>query len=154
MDIRRHARHLAHLLALSCLSSAALAGGTAGCTLENGKTVSLSHLDTAPAYRYGTAEKEEITLAAGQRGVTVYKGSVMFSGGGAGYVRFATGPYSYVAYSGIGKGWEFTGLVVYKGTKVVMYKSCGTDADALMMDMDAVHAPEDPSVDDFGGAPF
>ncbi len=152
--MKRYAGSLACLLASSILPSTALAAGTAGCTLENGKIISLDSLDTAPTYRYGTAEKEEMTLTAGQRDVKVYKGSAMFSGGGASYVRFSTGPYSYVAYSGLGKGWDFTGLVVYKHTKIIMRKSCKGHDNALSIDVNAVNAPEDPSSDDFEGAPF
>lgn len=151
--MKPHVKTLAGLALFSCLSATALAADTAGCTLENGKTLSLTDLGTAPAYRYGTKDKAELSLAAGQKDIQVYKGLVMFSGGVASYIRFANGQYSYVAYDGMGKGWAFTGLIVYKKDKVIMSKSCKNDKNALDFDVSTVQAPEDPEMDAFEFAP-
>lgn len=135
-------------------SSAVLAMGTVGCTLENNKVLTLTNLESSPTYHYGTAQKKEITLSAQSTNIKVYKGSSMFSGGGSSHVRFVNGAYSYVAYNGMGRGWEFVGLIVYKGTKVLMHKSCKNYNDALAIDINAINAPEDPAPDDFGNPPL
>lgn len=132
-------------------SPAALSMET-GCTLENNKVLTLTNLDSSPTYSYGTAQKKELTLSA-QSGNEVYKGSPIFSGGGASYLRFVNGAYSYVAYSGMGRGWEFTGLIVYKGKDVIMNRLCKDHNDSFNFDVNRINAPEDPLIDDFGYAP-
>src|SRR5690625_2608323 len=62
------------------------------------------HLYTNPVYTYGQAGKPEISLSVDVGHTPVFKGEDMFMGGGASYLRFTNGDYSYVAYSGIGKG--------------------------------------------------
>ena len=41
-------------------------------------------------------------------------GTVPYSGGGASYLKFNRGDYTYSVFTGIGKGWEKEGLVVKK----------------------------------------
>lgn len=95
------------------------------CDLSNGKVVVVRLNNGVPGYSYGSIEKVEMTLpkSAGDK-TQVRAGQMAFSGGGAFYYRFINGVYSYVVYSGIGKGWEFTGLKVYKNTKLLMKKEC------------------------------
>lgn len=134
---------------------AALAGPSTSCQLENKKTVTLTQLDSAPLYQYGSAPSVELRLETQAGKAKVYKGSVMFSGGGASYVRFANGPYSYVAYNGIGRGWEFTGLAVYKSERLIMRQRCTPAGQAaLSIDHAEIAAPEDPQLDIFGDPPL
>lgn len=138
-------KFLTALCATVAVSSNAVALEMTGCTLDNNKIVTLSNLDSVPIYSYGTAKKNELTLSQEIPGVNVYKKQVMFSGGGAEYLRFQKGAYSYVAYSGIGKGWNFIGLIVYKGHKVIMSQSCKNYDNALILNMETINAQEDPS---------
>lgn len=136
------------------LNSAAFAAYDTSCQLENGRTLALSELDTTPRYQYGSKGSTELALTASSRN-PVYKGSVMFSGGGASYVRFVNGPYSYVAYNGIGRGWEFTGLAVYKGDQLIMHKACRpSKSTSLSLDHAKIAAPDDPHIDLFGAPPL
>jgi hypothetical protein len=123
------------------------------CVLTNGRTLALTRLDTRPTYTYGQADKSEMTLSGPASGSQVYKAEPMFSGGGAIYVRFTHGAYSYVAYSGIGRGWNFEGLLVYKSRKLVMHKEC-KDAGKLLAGVSAsdINAQED-AAGDFIGPP-
>lgn len=95
------------------------------CDFSNGKGVVLRLNNDVPAYYYGSIDTVEMTLPKVEGDKTqVRVGQVAFSGGGAFYYRFINGVYSYVVYSGIGKGWEFTGLKVYKNAKLLMKKEC------------------------------
>lgn len=47
-----------------------------------------------------------------------------YAGGGGAYMRFTKGVYSYVVYSGIGKGWKQEGVAVEKDGKVVANLIC------------------------------
>ncbi|WP_253283013.1 hypothetical protein [Cedecea davisae] len=95
------------------------------CELENGKYALIRLNEQVPTYYYGPLEKVELTLPkiAGDK-TQVRVGNMAFAGGGATYYRFINGNYSYVVYSGIGRGWEFTGLKVYQGKKLIMKKAC------------------------------
>ena len=123
------------LIALSVLAAATLMNHAVAappepellfnCELSNGKTVVVRLNQDVPAYYYGSIEKVEMTLPRLEGDKTqVRAGQMAFSGGGAFYYRFINGVYSYVVYSGMGKGWEFTGLKVYKNAKLLMRKSC------------------------------
>lgn len=134
-------------IAVMCLglmaSSSAFSMEMTGCVLENNKVLSLTNLDSVPTYSYGTTKKNEQTLSEDVPGVRVYKKMLTFAGGGAMYIRFQNGDYSYVAYDGLGKGWIFSGLIVYKGNKVIMSKSCkGSELD---FDPELVNVVNDPS---------
>ena len=95
------------------------------CELENGKYALIRLNEQVPTYYYGPLEKVELTLpkTAGDK-TQVRAGNMAFAGGGATYYRFINGNYSYVIYSGIGRGWDFTGLKVYQGKKLIMKKAC------------------------------
>lgn len=82
-------------------------------------------------------------LSEGVSGVRVYKQALTFSGGFVDYIRFLNGDYSYVAFNGRGKEWIFSGLIVYKGEKMIMSKSCrGSELD---FDPELVNAINDQS---------
>lgn len=130
-------------------SSSAFSMEMTGCVLENNKILSLTNLDSVPTYSYGTTKKNELTLSDDVSGVRVYKNHIGFSGGAILYIRFQNGDYSYVAFNGRGKGWDFSGLIVYKGKKMIMSKSC--ESDYLEFDLDRVNALNDPA--DFVSAP-
>ncbi|MNB71004.1 hypothetical protein D3C75_175630 [compost metagenome] len=123
------------LIALSLLATATLTNQAVAappdpellfnCDLSNGKVVVVRLNNDVPTYYYGSIDKVEMTLPKSEGDKTqVRAGQVAFSGGGASYYRFINGVYSYVVYSGIGKGWEFTGLKVYKNAKLLMKKEC------------------------------
>lgn len=95
------------------------------CELTNGKYVIVRLDHDVPTYYYGSLEKVEMTLPQNEGDKTqVRLGEMTFSGGGAYYYRFINGNYSYVVYSGTGKGWDYTGLKVYKNQKLIMKKEC------------------------------
>lgn len=128
-------------LPLSFLANQASAE-TVSCVLENNKVVTVSHLGSEPVYSYGTAGKAELTLPSKSANSRVYKGTEMFAGGGSTYIAFTNGAYTYALYNGIGRGWEFVGLRVYKGADIIMEKGC-KDYDSLTLVVDAINAPED-----------
>ncbi len=124
-----------------------------GCLLNNNRTLTLDNIYSNPVYSYGKPGNPEITLSAGIGNTAVFKGQDMFSGGGASYLRFTNGKYSYVAYSGMGKGWNFEGLMVYNGSDLIAHHACqnnnnlfaGIDFDQIQVDTDTadfVFAPE------------
>lgn len=92
------------------------------CKLNNGKELRVANMGGSPTYQYGSLAKTEMALPTPD--APAHYGQTSFSGGGAGYYRFTNGKYSYVVYDGIGKGWSFTGLLVYKGDTLVMKKEC------------------------------
>ena len=53
-----------------------------------------------------------------------YSGNLMYSGGGGAYLKFINANYSYVVYTGIGKGWAKQGLVVKEGINEISRYSC------------------------------
>lgn len=142
------------LLAAVAMFAASVQAQDTSCVLTNGKTLAITNIDAHPTYTYGKAGKVEMTLPGTTTEDKVYKAEAMFSGGGAIYVRFTKGAYSYVAYSGIGKGWNFEGLLVYKGQKLAMHKQC-KDGGKLLAGVSAsnINAPEDTS-GDFVGPPM
>jgi len=140
-------------IAFMCLglmaSSSAFSMEMTGCVLENNKVLSLTNLDFIPTYSYGTTKKNELTLSEDVPGVRVYKNHIGLSGGAISYIRFQNGDYSYVAFDGLGKGFDFTGLIVYKGEKMIMSKSCKDSS--FRLDLDRINALKDPA--DFVSAP-
>ncbi|WP_230403039.1 hypothetical protein [Plesiomonas shigelloides] len=100
------------------------------CELSNGKTVQISLQNGVPLYEYGAAHGSQMSpvelalpKTLGDKS-QVRVAQISYSGGGAVYYRFINGPFSYVVFSGIGRGWEYTGLTVYKGEKRIMAKEC------------------------------
>lgn len=114
---------------------------TISCVLENNKVVTASNLTSNPVYSYGTAGKVELSLPSSSANSRVYKGSEMFAGGGSSYLAFTNGAYTYALYNGIGRGWEFEGLRVYKNAELIMEKQCKRYG-SLLFNYDTVHVPE------------
>ena len=54
--------------------------------------------------------KADVTLPNDMSREAVATGWIAYSGGGGTYARFKAGKLDYVAYSGIGRGWEQAGL--------------------------------------------
>lgn len=124
------------------LVSSPVVASTIYCQLENGKQVSVRNLTTSPVYTYGDGYgKPELELPTGAPNSTVYKGSEMYAGGGAGFIAFTNGNYTYAVFDGIGRGWEFLGLKVYKGSELIMERQC-EDGWRTHHDISIVNAPE------------
>jgi hypothetical protein len=79
--------------------------------------------------------------------VRVTYGGLSYSGGGGDYVRVRNGPFAYVVYSALGRGWEQEGLVVEKDGHRISAKQCGGPGGALgpngWQDVYAAHLPPD-----------
>ncbi len=75
------------------------------------------------------AGQPDILLPKNKGDGTVGTGWVPYSGGGGSYARFRSGKLDYVAYSGIGRGWEQAGL-------------SEVDADGKAEDDEALHLAE------------
>lgn len=114
-----------------------------GCLLENNKALVVSDLNANPTYSYGKPGHPEMVLSASDKH-NVFKGTQMFSGGGATYVRFINGDISYVVYSSLGKGWSFDGVLVYKEDKQIFHSQC-QEVDQLLygIHLDDIDAPYD-----------
>lgn len=90
-------------------------------------------------YRFGAPGKVELTVP-NERSVhparTAAAGTLMFSGGGGGYLRFKAGDFDYVVYTAIGKGWgEKDGVAVEQNGKRRGHVSC-TDEPVSKMGAD------------------
>jgi hypothetical protein len=77
-------------------------------------------------YRFGTKEKLELSFPEPQAHPSSFStgGTLMYSGGGGAYMRFNKGAYSYVVYSGMGKGWDKQGVVIEKNGKLLSNILC------------------------------
>jgi hypothetical protein len=77
-------------------------------------------------YRFGAKEKIELSFPDNQSHPSLYvtSGNLMYSGGGGAYMRFNNGAYSYVVYSGMGKGWDKEGVAVEKNGKLLSNIVC------------------------------
>ena len=53
-----------------------------------------------------------------------YSGSLTYSGGGGAYLKFINGSYSYVVYTGIGRGWAKQGMVIQEGDDEIARYAC------------------------------
>ncbi|WMJ08867.1 hypothetical protein [Nitrosomonas sp. sh817] len=80
-------------------------------------------------YRFGQPGRIELNLPALPQSAPVNQfvqaRSLMFSGGGGGYLRFISEPYHYIVYSAIGKGWgPKDGVAVEKSGRLMAYHEC------------------------------
>lgn len=77
-------------------------------------------------YRFGPPGRPERLLptAPAHPRAIMKGGTLMFSGGGAAYLRIPAGAFSYVLYAGAGKGWKKTGVAVEKDSKLEVNLSC------------------------------
>ena len=102
------------------------------CRTEH-KTVSvcaspdLSAAASFVQYRFGRPGAPELVYPrteGGWRQVT-HSGILTFAGGGGAYLSFTNGPYRYVVYTAIGRGWgQKAGVVVEKNGKRVASLPC------------------------------
>ena len=132
----------AAVLAVSMLAIVGSASAeSVSCVLGNNKVLVLGDLASSPTYSYGSAAKTELRLPADSAHSDVYKGTEVFSGGGAQYIAFTNGVYTYVVYDGFGRGWEFSGLRVYQNADIVFEQECKHQG-VLQYDYSTVNAPE------------
>lgn len=80
-------------------------------------------------YRFGQKSKIELNVPALPRSAPaaqfVQARTLMFSGGGGGYLRFIDGSYNYIVYTAIGKGWgPKDGVAVEKDGQLIAYHEC------------------------------
>jgi hypothetical protein len=103
------------------------------CSSTDGKTISLcsssllTESDGYLQYRYGVIGKiPELIYPKMQEHPKEHflSGTVPYSGGGASYLKFSKGDYTYTVFTGIGKGWEKEGVVVKKSGKQIAYTAC------------------------------
>jgi len=102
------------------------------CSSTKGKTISLcsstfTESDGYLQYRYGViGEIPELIFPKKQEHPKAHflSGTVPYSGGGASYLTFNKGKYSYTVFTGIGKGWEKEGVIVKKTGKQIAYVPC------------------------------
>lgn len=97
------------------------------CGTNNGRTVSLCASSTlTPSqgylqYRIGPANNLELVYSVSKEHPKAHflSGSQMYSGRGSAYLKFRNGDYTYVVFTGIGKGWEKERVVVERSGKRV-----------------------------------
>ncbi len=103
------------------------------CSSSKGKTISLcsssvlTESDGYLQYRFGViGEVPEFIFPKRQEHPKerFTSGTVPYSGGGASYLKFSKGKYSYRVFTGVGKGWEKEGVVVKKSGKQITYVAC------------------------------
>lgn len=76
--------------------------------------------------------------------------TVAYAGGGAAYLKFTNGEYTYVVFTGIGRGWEKEGVAVENagtdGAEKVAYLPCRGEWSSLIGPdfFEAAGLPEDP----------
>ena len=79
-------------------------------------------------YRFGPKNAPELVFPASTEPAhrsDIQARSLMFSGGGGGYLRFINGGYNYIVYTAIGKGWGTKdGVSVEKDHKPVAHLKC------------------------------
>ena len=77
-------------------------------------------------YRFGKKGKIELVLPVSESSSQAIQAkSLMFSGGGGGYLRFINEPYHYVVYSAIGRGWgQKDGVAIEKNQRLIAYSEC------------------------------
>lgn len=80
-------------------------------------------------YRFGLAgQKPELTYPAIRSHPIKHfqYGTVTYSGGGGAYIMFDIGKYTYSVFTGIGKGWEKSGVNIAKYKKHIGHQFCET----------------------------
>lgn len=100
---------------------------TGGKTVSVCATPNLSADAGSIQYRFGPPGAPELRYPltdAGWRKLT-RSGVLTFAGGGGAYLAFTNGPYRYVVYTAIGRGWgEKAGIAVEKNGKRVASLPC------------------------------
>ncbi|QND86772.1 Uncharacterized protein ChrSV_4547 [Chromobacterium vaccinii] len=101
-------------------------------TCETGKKVASvcmvgkQGLHSLIQYRFGQIGHMEISIPENPAGPSnaVSYGTLSYSGGGGAYLRFSRGNYRYTAYTGMGKGWDKTGITVERDNKLLANLLC------------------------------
>lgn len=80
-------------------------------------------------YRFGKLNAPELIFPASSesssRRLDIQARTLMFAGGGGGYLRFINGNYHYIVYTAIGKGWGTKdGVSVEKDGKLIANLKC------------------------------
>lgn len=76
------------------------------------------------SYRFGILGKPELIFESNNpTGDTL-----MYSGGGGAYLRLTNGEYSYVLYTGIGRGWAKEGLTLERNGRFIKNFECKNSA--------------------------
>jgi hypothetical protein len=102
-------------------------------------------------YRFGTSHSRSLDLSLPSSPAhpqTFAKGaSLAFSGGGGAFLRLRSSDYAYVAYTGIGKGWQKDGIAVERNGKLIANFPCTSEVKSSIGDSFFSHAgiPEDTS---------
>jgi len=103
------------------------------CTTSRQKVISLcaSFTLTSTAgyvqYRFGTPGQEPelvYPITPEHPKQHFQSGTLTYSGGGGAYVKFTQGEYTYVVFTGIGRGWAKEGVVVQQSGKQIAYLPC------------------------------
>jgi hypothetical protein len=104
-------------------------------TTENGRLV----------YRYGTANKVEMSIVGVPASGNIHQMTQHFAGMEY-QLRFSNGEYSYIVYDSEGNGRSgaaaASGLVVMRGTKLISARQCSRFTE-LAMPPDALAIPQD-----------
>ena len=129
-------------IALAVFISAPLVNAESiSCVLENNKVLTVSNLSTSPVYSYGTAGNFELVLPRDASNGMVFKGQENFNAGDATFIAFTNNSYTYAIYRGEGRGWQFDGLRIYKGSEIIFEQPCKIP-EAILFDLSDVNAPE------------
>lgn len=78
-------------------------------------------------YRFGKRDRApELIYPASQAHPAKHflSRTLTYAGGGGAYLKFSNGGFSYIVFTGIGKGWEKEGVVVNRSGKQIAYLSC------------------------------
>lgn len=98
------------------------------CRLSGGKSVTVTQDGGRFLYRYGTAGKTELTIAGTARNGRIFQRASSHGGVTVSELRFVSGPYSYIVHSfprsDIVDNDPSSGLMVFRGGKMIMDRSC------------------------------
>jgi hypothetical protein len=123
------------------------------CALPKKKVASLcASKDAGPTtgyvqYRFGSKKKVELTFPAPKEPAAQHflGREVHWTKGGATSLRFSSGRFAYLVYTGANNDWHWSGVVVFKGSQVVRRLAC-VDADDVFIPYDwlkTLSLPED-----------
>jgi hypothetical protein len=108
-------------------------------------TVMVTDDNGALTYQYGTSQKEELKISGSASSGNVFQLEQRFAGI-ENQLRFKRGDYSYLVYSVEGNdqtgAQAVSGLVVMKGTKTILDKTCSPFAELALPDP-SENIPED-----------
>lgn len=138
-------------IALSMAVAAQAGAASSHCSTEEAvvfscsvgrKTVSVcASADLSPTagslqYRFGAISASPLEMNYPEPSVrpasVIQAGSLMYSGGGGAYLRFAKGDYAYVVYTGGGKGWDKEGVAIERSGKITTSFPCKDEAVSIL----------------------